>query len=454
MKKHISILSLLLALVLLLTSCQFVKNIIDKEDQEQNNQTNPKGYLDSAIALASEKISISYTDAKDEGYLAFLQKLDSFAAKFSAAAYEKYGDGENIVVSPISVYMALALVCECGEGETRQEILDAVGVTYEEVNKYTKYLYAFCNQEFYDYNEANRKVLVGYELLTNSIWLNDGVPFKNDGVQKLSQEYNCDVFQTQFGTDKAKNDLKAYIEEKTNGLIDGNLPLNADTIFVLLNTFYLKDVWTRLGKDLDLSDKEYTFVNSNGTSVIKKLLVSKYTVGRVQEFDSYSVYYVKTLNGFKLYFMLPNHNNTVGDIFTQKNIENVISISGWNGYEDMVCHNTRVLFPKFEAEFNESINDIMQENFGIVSLFDADKCNVSNVIDGSAYCSNIIHKSKLKVDEKGIEGAAVTVAIMAGSAQDPYTYEYHDFVVDRAFGFILTDQYGTVLFSGVVNTID
>ena len=97
MKKHISILSLLLALVFLLTSCQFINDMFDKEDQEQNNQTNPKGYLDSAIALASEKISISYTDAKDEGYLAFLQKLDSFVAKFSAAAYEKYGDGDILL---------------------------------------------------------------------------------------------------------------------------------------------------------------------------------------------------------------------------------------------------------------------------------------------------------------------------------------------------------------------
>lgn len=452
MKKLISILSIALTLVLVLTSCQIIPHR-SKKTETQTQELNTQTHVEELVSASAEKKSVSYTDYKDEGYRAFLQKLDVFAAKFSAKAYEKYGEGENISVSPISVYMALALVCESADGETRQEILDAVGVTYEEVNKYTKYLYAFCNQEFYAWNEDNERVISGYELLTNSIWLDDSVPFKNEGVEKLSNDYNCDVFQTDFGTDKAKNALKSYIEEKTRGLIDGNLPLDADTVFVLLNTFYLKEAWTNFGKDLPFSDKTYTFANSDGAEVHKKLLVGKYTTGRVQSFDTYSVYYTKTANGLRLYFMVPNEDNTVADVFTQANIENVLSIDNWQGYEDMVCYNTRVLFPEFEAEFDESISKIMIEDFNIVTLFDKVDCNMENVTDTQIYCSDIVHKSKLKVDKTGIEGAAITAAIMAGEAADPYTYEYLDFVVDRAFGFVLADQYGTVLFSGAVNSI-
>ena len=497
MKKLITILSLALTFVLLLTSCDFFKaNLVGERDCTEHVWSDYKynelvhwreytcgcpwpeiveehvnldgdllcdicgfqmmivSYDQSAISLAGEKIKVTYNDSIDENYRVFLQKLDAFAAKFSSSAYEKYGEGKNVSVSPISVYMALALVCECGDGETRQEILDAVGVTYEEVNKYTKYLYAFCNQEFYTWNEEDERVLSGYELLTNSIWLKDGVQFKNDGVQKLSQEYNCDVFQTAFGTEKAKDDLKAYIEEKTRGLIDGNLPLDEETLFVLLNTFYLNEAWSDIGNDLNFTTEKYAFTNFDGTTVNKNLLMGYYEGGKVQNFDTYSVFYAKTTNGFKLHFLVPNGDNTVDDVFTQANIENVLSISSWGMYEGMICHNTRVFFPEFEAEFSESIGNIMQEDFGIVSLFDIDKCDMTNVIDSNVYCSDIIHKSKLKVDKTGIEGAAITAAIMAGEAVDPFTYEYHDFVVDRAFGFVLTDQYGTVLFSGVVNTIE
>ena len=67
-----------------------------------------------------------------------------------------------------------------------------------------------------------------------------------------------------------------------------------------------------------------------------------------------------------------------------------------------------------------------------------------------------IHKTKLKVDEVGIEGAAVTIMMMCESAapsEDPIKYVYHDYIVDRSFGFILTDSKDITLFSGVVNKI-
>jgi serine protease inhibitor len=60
------------------------------------------------------------------------------------------------------------------------------------------------------------------------------------------------------------------------------------------------------------------------------------------------------------------------------------------------------------------------------------------------------------VDRKGIEGAAVTLMAMGATSapSDEYTKLYFDFIVDKAFGFIITDSYGATLFSGVVNELD
>ena len=60
------------------------------------------------------------------------------------------------------------------------------------------------------------------------------------------------------------------------------------------------------------------------------------------------------------------------------------------------------------------------------------------------------------MDKKGIEGAAVTVIQMDGATSaGPGEYErvYEDFIIDRAFGFIITDPYDVTLFSGVVNSL-
>ena len=68
----------------------------------------------------------------------------------------------------------------------------------------------------------------------------------------------------------------------------------------------------------------------------------------------------------------------------------------------------------------------------------------------------LLEFSDLTVDGSFATGAAVTVMPMAGAAGPLEGYEevYHDYIVDRAFGFVITDSYGAVLFSGVVNSVN
>ena len=102
-----------------------------------------------SIAEASAKREVTYTDYTQDGYGEFIDKLAVFSARLTDKVAGKWGgDDDNIVISPLSIYMALALAVECSAGDTRDEILATVGVTYEEVEGFTSYLYAFCNRDF------------------------------------------------------------------------------------------------------------------------------------------------------------------------------------------------------------------------------------------------------------------------------------------------------------------
>ena len=94
-------------------------------------------------------MEVKHSDSKQEGYEEFIEKLDLFAAKLTYEIYADSNKRSNICISPVSVYMALALATECANGETREEILNAVGVTYDEVKNFTKVLYAFSNYIVY-----------------------------------------------------------------------------------------------------------------------------------------------------------------------------------------------------------------------------------------------------------------------------------------------------------------
>ena len=442
MKKLIS-LALILVICISTASCGFITDLALSEH---------------ALALANEAESVKFTDySKDEGYKSFLLKLEIFSANLTEKLCAEYGEENNIVVSPISVYMALSLACECADGETRQEILDAVGVTYDEVNQYANKLYAFANVDYRQMNALGAPEVVAFQELSNSIWLDDSVSFKQGGVNKLASEYNCDVYQASFANGEAARLINKYIENKSRGLIDGDVELSPETYFVLMNTYYLKEIWNDTGRNLSLTDEKIYFQNRDGSTTHTQLLVGYYKEGKAYDGEEFSSFYTTTEHGFRIYFFVPDEEWDLNHIFTAENISTVLNLEDW-GYvddENMQLHHTRVLFPEFEAEFSEDIKGILANDFGIEALFDPQKCDMSGVTDENVYCQGVIHKAALKVDRTGIEGAAVTIMPMAGAAAPPpYEKVYHDFTVNCSFGFVMTDTCGTVVFSGVINNID
>ena len=94
------------------------------------------------------------------------------------------------------------------------------------------------------------------------------------------------------------------------------------------------------------------------------------------------------------------------------------------------------------------------QDLGIQSLLNPTTCDFSSITTDAAFVSKIRHLAKLKVNKTGVEGAAVTYMEAPGSAgPGEYSDVYETFIVDKEFGFILSEG-DTVLFSGIVTNID
>ena len=433
----------IISLILILTMCLAFSSCA----------ANPENY---SLALAAKAMEVKYSDAKEESYENFLDKLDAFAAKLTYEVYADSNKQSNICISPVSVYMALALATECANGETRDEILNAVGVTYDDVKNFTKVLYAFSNREFYYTNMLNNKKILAFEELANSIWVDKNTTLKEDGINNLANNFNCDLFSVNFKTSEGEKAINAYIKDKTHGVIDSDLDLSPETLITLINTFYLKEVWNEDGDELKFTDKAYDFKNADGSVKNIKLLQGYYFNGNIYEGEGYTSFYTTTEHGFDIKFIVPTDGHTLDEVFTSENIYNINNLGdyGYIDEENKLLHHTRVFFPEYKASFDGNLADILKNDFGINKLFDFEQCDFSNVTDDQLACDGVIHKCSIDVNDKGIEGAAVTVMPMAGAAGPLEGYEevYHDYIVDRAFGFVITDSYGAVLFSGVVNS--
>lgn len=395
----------------------------------------------TALGKPQPVMDISYNERTDSDFVAFKRTVEKFAADFAASAYEAYQSDKNFSVSPISVYMALSLAAECASDDTRAELLSTL----------YRSLAIECKQGGTVTSVLN---------LTNSIWVNKGTSVNQPCIDTLSNNYYAYSYSADFAKDNANANkaVRKFVKDQTKGLIDKDFKLDKDTLFTLINTLYLKTIWNTNGKDLPFAQNEYTFTAKDGTKTQSKLLQGYYNGGRVFETDTYSTFYTSTHNRYKIKFILPKDGYTVDDIFTADNISAVNAISDYNSYdkENNVYYETRCIFPEYKCSYDGDIMSILKNKFGINKLFlnpeyTSDGCNLSTLTDEPCYCSKIQHVTDLTVNKTGIEGAAVTVMIGPTSAC-PAEIKL-DFVIDKAFGFIITDSDNITLFSGVVNKI-
>lgn len=418
------------------------------------NYENNKPYL---LFVAKEKANISkFREYSQVELPAFLNKINSFASKLTVELYNdsSKNKNENYCISPVSIYMGLAMAIECSNGNTRDEILNAVGVTYEEVEKFTEYIFSVTNRE--EYSEDD-ETLFYCQKLANSIWINEDIELKKNGLERLSNLYNCSSYYTPFTTnnENASKAVNDYIKEMTNGLISPDSNYDPSTMFLLINTYYLKSNWNSASKELKYTEEKYSFTEYDKDIKEINLLQGYYNEGLVHETDTYRQFYTKTTNGIVLKFIVPKNGYSINDIFTYETLKEVnnTNYTIFN-HEEKLWYFTRCLFPEFTAKYKGDVAKTLMD-MGIRDLFR--KADFTNVTDDPVYCSEVYHEAILNVDKMGIEGAAAT-NMKAGAAAEPdYTKVYFDFVVDRDFIFIVSNGTGTrnkvMLFSGVVKEI-
>ena len=407
------------------------------------------------LATAQTTTSLPYSERNDSGLLDIKSSANAFAYDFSEQTYSLLGGNGNFAVAPISVYMALSIAAECASEQTRAEILSALRVSYEALKNDFSKLY---RSLIFEYNYDER--LIGKLTLTNSIWLNSGMDafsVKNECLDSLSSDFFCHSFSADFTKEnrQANEAVKQFVKEQTNDLIKKDFNFSKDVSFILMNTLYLRDLWNRDGEDLKLTTNNYDFAASKGKKSVK-FLMADYSLGRAYEEDTFTHFYAATADNFKIRFILPKDGYSVSDVFTAENIEKVSAMSDYNAFDDenLICYNTRCLFPEFEASFDKNVKDVLANYFNINSMFDPSTSNFSALSDMKNYCSQVRHTTSLTVNKMGIEGAAVTVLELVGAAgPGKYTDVYNDFVVDRSFGFVITNASGAVIFTGVVNEI-
>ena len=145
---------------------------------------------------------------------------------------------ENRVCSPLNIYMALSMLAAVTDGQTRQQILDALGAdSLDELQTRAALLW----QE----NSWNDGLVTS--LLANSIWLQDGYEYNEDTLKKLGEEFFASAFSGEMGSEDYNKQLQSWLNDNTGGLLTeqaGSVQLRPETVLALVSTIYYSAQWS------------------------------------------------------------------------------------------------------------------------------------------------------------------------------------------------------------------
>ncbi len=348
--------------------------------------------------------------------------------------------GQNRVCSPLNVYLALGMLTEVADGNTRTQLLSLLGE--EDTTALQKRCAALWNTLYREEDTAKC-------LLANSLWLNEGSTYRDTTVRRLAEEYYASVFRGRMGSEGYNQALRTWINDNTGGLLKEQAAeekFTADAVLGLVSTVYFKAAWQEAFSE---SRTEKLPFHAADGDVTADFMVDNEMSGYCWQGKTFTAVRRRMNGGFAMWFILPQEGAGVETLLSSVSVLNTLM---GDDSTRQVCRLT-VKLPKFDITSNKKLTEDIQ-SLGIKELFAPGVADLSAMFGaagkkGAFYVSDIGHAARIIVDEEGVEAAAYTDATMKATALMPQEKE-RNFVADRPFMFAVTGPQNALLFAGVV----
>ena len=340
-----------------------------------------------------------------------------FALRLFRAGFR---NGENTLLSPLSVLNALGMTANGAAGETLAQMEDVFGLDRDQLNRYLRRFPASSDRPE---DSALRQA--------NSIWFNAGSGFTVDPafLQTNADWYGADLFLACF--DQATlGEINGWVNEKTDGMIPAILDrVPADAVMYLINALAFEADWERPYRRDDVRPGEFTA--ANGTKRNVEFLVSK---ERLYLENELAVGFLKPYAGGKYAFaaLLPQE-----DVSLESLVDSLSGASLQALFGELRTETVSASLPKFETSWSAELSGLLR-SLGMELPFDAANADFSGMgtaDSGGLSISRVLHKTSLSVTEQGTRaGAATAVEMLKGISLNE-----HQVVLDRPFVYMIVD---------------
>lgn len=361
---------------------------------------------------------------------------NAFGFDFFRKAIEVSGSEANMMVSPLSVSMALGMTRNGASGNTLEAMTNTLGfdgMSETEINESYKYILS-------SFTALDPKVKLQ---IANSIWYSSVFSVEQPFILTNQQYFDASVTSLDFSSPTAADMINTWVKEKTNELIPKIIDEIPDgAVMYLVNAIYFKGQWKYQFEAKNTSQKPFFLDDGSGIQVPAMTQHSSFQYFKGTGFEALELPYNQ--GNYSMTILLPETGKTVNDIIPQLSHEN------WNIWSrQFTDRDIQLQLPKFKYEYEEKqMKPILSDmGMGVAFSDNADFTRINR--EGGLYISRVLHKTYIETHEEGSEAAAVTAVEISYTSAGPD--QPYFFTINRPFIYFIQEKStGTILFIGTV----
>ena len=366
---------------------------------------------------------------------------------FALGAYHAIAaQAGNLVFSPSSISIALAMTYAGAVGTTASEIATALHYALPPERLHPAF-------DALDLALASRgQGMQGADggpmrlHVVNSVWAERTYTFKSDYLDVLGTNYGAGINLVDFvgAFESARLTINTWVEDQTEQKIKDLLPqgsLDSSTRLVLANAVYFNAAWKQPFDASDTRDGSFTLLdNSQVTTKFMGMTLARLPAMQGTNFTAVSLPYQD--DRLSLLVVVPSSGTFAA-------FESSLDPTALNTIVAGLTSQQAVLsLPRFKVETSTDMAPVLQ-SLGMNAAFVFGQADFSGM-DGTQnlYISKVLHKAFIDVAEKGTEAAAATAVVVTAGLAMPVGINVS---ADRPFLYFLRDQpTGAILFMGRV----
>ncbi len=406
--------------------------------------------LSTILAACSPSASISMAESnknRDRNPSANGNEIKNLVDGNNAFALDMYNSlrsqNGNLILSPYSISLALAMTYAGARGETEAQMAQTLHFAPQnELHPSFNDLDLALEKEPINLDKDQEPMQLN---IANAVWAEQTFSFLPDFLDTIAVNYGAGVSLADFlnNPNEERITINNWVSDQTEEKINDLLPegsISPDTRMVLVNAIYFKADWFDQFDANDTSD--FPFNLMDGTQVNVPLMGQEMFIPYMQG------------NGYTA-VSLPYAGETaamdiiVPDAGRFEEVESALTSDMFNEIIGNMTETTLMLnFPKFKFESPFTLSNTLNQ-LGMVDAFDSDLADFSGMTgQKDLFIGDVIHKAFVAVDEEGTEAAAATAVVMEFASARIYNI---NLVIDRPFIFVIRDTVnGQILFIGRV----